>query len=135
MPRNPATIAKTLLIAFAALALIVFGVFAIRRWSFDEAPNIVVSFVLLPWIVGPAALATLSVARAWSPTEAWLFFSAVVAAIASTAWLWVSLLLRADGQGGLAVLVFPLWQFVALLVYGIVVVAIGHFFRGRSVTT
>ena len=75
MPREPALLAKWLLIVFAV------GVLAFNLWNADALDVVFLSFAFLPWIAGPVALAALLVARARSRVEAWFFFGAEVAAV------------------------------------------------------
>ena len=122
-------IAKWLLIVFAV------GVLAFDLWNADAPDVIVGSFVLLPWFVGPAALAALMVARARSGVEAWLFVGAEAAAVFSTIGLWITLLFiragHANSENGIAILFFPLIQFPAVLAYALCVL-IAALFLART---
>jgi hypothetical protein len=125
MPREPAPLAKWLLIVFSV------GVLAFNLWNADALDVVFLSFAFLPWIVGPAALAALFVARAKSSVEAWFLFGAEVAVVCSTVWLWTMLILKPDAQNGIAMVFFPAVQFAALLAYALSVLAIAFFLRRR----
>lgn len=125
MPREPAPLAKWLLIVFAV------GILAFDLWNADALDVVFLSFAFLPWIAGPAALARLLVARAKSSVEAWFFLGAEVAAVCSTMWLWTMLILKPDAQNGIAMVFFRVVQFAVLLAYALSVLTIAFFFRRR----
>jgi hypothetical protein len=80
----------------------------------------------LPWIVGPAAVAAFGVRFSPSPRAAWAFFAFEAAVIGSTAWLWVDLLIIApDAQNGIAMMLFPGVQFVAVLLWFAIAALLG----------
>ncbi len=88
----------------------------------DAFDVVVLQFVFLPWIVGPAALAAFFVARTWTTArEKWAFVLAEAGVVASTAWLWINLQMHPDAQNGIAMFLFPVVQFAAVLAFALVV--------------
>ena len=99
------------------LGVVYSGAVAWFLLSGADAPDVVVlSIVFLPWIIGPAALAAFGAAFSKSAGAAWAFFSVEVAVIASTASAWTYLIVIApDAQNGVAMLLFPVVQYGAVL--------------------
>lgn len=135
LPREPAAIAKWLLVAYAAGVLVLLGVPAVIALSAGYPDVILSSVPILAWIVGPAALAALLAARAKSTAEAWLFVGAESAGVASTAWLSAVLFLSTgsqNAQSGIALLILPLIQWAAVLPYASAVIGTALILRNRS---
>lgn len=126
MSPKPAILAKWMLIVFSA------GMLASNIWDADVIAVALLRFAFLPWIVGPSAVAALLTIRTTSRIQAWCFFVGEIAAVCSTAWLWIILIIEPDAQNGITIMLFPIVQFTALLLYASTVMAIALFIRRRQ---
>lgn len=123
---NPAAVARWSAFAFAALILLV-------QISNADAPDVVLwSLVFLPWIAGPAWLAAIVAMRADSTVAAWLCVALEIAAVVSTVWLWMHLYANPDAQNGIAMFLFPIVQFPAILVALLIIHVSIRFFLPES---
>ena len=96
-------------------------------WNADAVDVVVFSFLFLPWLAGPAALAAIGarLAAADSAAWAWAFFILEALVVASTIWVWFDLIVIApDAQNGVGMLLFPVVQYGAVLVFFLVAVLI-----------
>lgn len=123
---DPSKLAKSLLVIFAVVTL---GYGLANADAFDV---VVLQFMFLPWIVGPAALAAYFVKRYRTEPKAWLFLLAEAGAVASTVWLWVNLLMHPDAQNGIAMILFPVAQFGVVLAFALAVTVTGVVWRFAS---
>lgn len=98
----PVSIAKWLGLAYAAAVALV----SLR--GVDAADSLLLSILVLPWIIGPAALAAFAVRELESSGAAWLFLFLEAVVVCSTAALWTyPILIAPDAQNGIAMLLFP----------------------------
>jgi hypothetical protein len=92
------------------------------------------SLVFLPWLVGPAGIAAFVAKRSNSKGGAWAFFILETLIIGSTIWLWIEVTLIApDAQSGIAIILFPVFQYAAVVV--LFVIAFGLGWRSRPAKT
>jgi hypothetical protein len=105
-------VAKWLGLAYAgALALFLL-------WAADAPEAVLFSLFVLPWIVGPAALAAGGAALSPSRGEARAFLILEALVVGSTILLWFHLIVVApDAQNGIAMMFFPLLQYAAVALF------------------
>lgn len=110
------------------------GLILFLLWGADAPDSVFLSFIFLPWIVGPAALAAFGARRSTSEGGAWAFFILEAVIVASTILFWTYLIVIApDAQNGIAMMFFPLFQYAAVLVF--VVLAALSGWRSRTAET
>ncbi len=90
-----------------------------------EMINVLTTIVLLPWFVGPAAIAGAMVSRSAPRPMAWAFLVGECAVIASTIWFYSMMYMHPDGQNGIAVAFLPGLQFIGVALYGAVTLFVG----------
>jgi hypothetical protein len=83
------------------------------------------SLIYLPWFVGPAGVAAYVAKRSTTKGGAWAFFILDMLIIGSTIWLWIDLTVAPDAQSGIAIMLFPLFQFAAVFVFFVLALGLG----------
>jgi hypothetical protein len=118
---DPKRLAKWL-VATAAIATLSF-----LLWYADDLASALSSFVVIPWVISPALLAGLFVRRADTVPLAWMLAVVELAAVGSTAAVWTYLMIYNDAQNGIAMLLFPVVQLIAVLV-AVLLIVLGYSF-------
>lgn len=117
---HPVVMSKWLGLAYAG------GIILFLLWGADAPDVVLLSFLFLPWMVGPAALAALGAKQSASEGGAWAFFMLEAGIIGSTIWLWFDLVVIApDAQNGIAMMFFPVRQYAAVLIFFVLAVVLG----------
>ena len=102
---------------------------AITVFTFSGADDTVVllmDFILVPLIIGPAGVSALGISASASTSGKWAFFLCEAGIIASTAAGWTCLTVIApDAQNGFAMLALTLFQYVAVLLFFVAASALG----------
>jgi hypothetical protein len=125
---DPTAVSKWLGLAYAG------GVILFSLWNADAPDVVLLSFLFLPWIIGPAGLAAIGAKLSSSEGGAWAFLILEVLIIGSTIWLWFHLIVVApDAQNGIAMLLFPALQYAAVGAFFLLAVLFG--WRSRRVGT
>jgi hypothetical protein len=117
---NPTAVSKWLGLAYAG------GVILFLLWNADAPDVVLLSFLFLPWIIGPAGLAAIGAKLSLSKGGAWAFLFLEMLIIGSTIWLWFHLIVVApDAQNGIAMMFFPVLQYAAVAVFFLLAVLFG----------
>ena len=125
---DPTAVSKWLGLAYAG------GVILFLLWGLDAPDVVSLSFLFLPWIVGPAALAAIGAKLSSSEGGAWAFLILEAMIIGSTIWLWFYLIVVApDAQNGIAMLLFPGLQYAAVALFFLLAAVFG--WRARRTGT
>jgi hypothetical protein len=115
---KPKVLGKWLALGFAV------GTLCFGLSNADALDVVVLNIVLLPWIVGPVLMAAFFVRRASTSGTAWSLLMVEVGAAGSMIALWTYLIVHSDAQNGIAMLLFPVVQFPAVIVMTLLVIAL-----------
>ncbi len=103
-------------------------------WGADAPDVVLLSFLFLPWIVGPAGLAAIGAKLSPSEGGAWAFLIVEALIIGSTIWLWFHFIVVApDAQNGIAMMFFPVLQYAAVALFFLLAALFG--WRARRAGT
>jgi hypothetical protein len=126
----PTAMSKWLGLAYAA------GVILFLLWVTAAPDGVLFSFLFLPWIVGPAALAAMGANLSPSIGGAWAFFILEAVIIGSTIWVWFYLKVVApDAQNGFGIVLFPVLQYAAVALFFLIAVLFGWRARPRRASS
>ena len=117
---EPAAVSKWLGLAYTG------GIAAFSLWGADAPDVVLLSFLFLPWIVGPVWLAAIGATLSLSESgaRAFLLFEGLI--MSSTILLWFHLIVIApDAQNGIAMMLFPILQYAAVALFFLVAVLCG----------
>ncbi|MFN3389799.1 MAG: hypothetical protein ACK40O_12810 [Allosphingosinicella sp.] len=116
---NPVSAAKWLGLAYAGFVTV------FLLWGAGAADVLLLTLASIPWITGPVALAAFGVKELEGTGGAWVFLILEAVLVASTAWLWIYLIMIApDAQNGIAMLLFPAGQYGLVIALGLAAMAL-----------
>jgi len=117
---EPTAVSKWLGLAYTG------GIAVFLFWGADAPDVVLLSFLFLSWIVGPAWLAAIGAMLSPSETgaRAFLVFEALI--VSSTILLWFDLIVIApDAQNGIAMMLWPVLQYTAVALFFLVAILCG----------